>query len=158
MESTAKCPRCGRETRFEIDDYEDRAVDITCEECLAEINVAYSVRVEVGDVELIEVPPVEFDCTECSNTLELFDIGDENGSEEMECDNCNARLDVTWSNWGQSVNVTLIEPGSGKVDEDDDDDEEEDPRRQRYLDDDEYDDKDDGDDFDNEDDDDFDDF
>jgi hypothetical protein len=156
MEGTTECPRCSHEITFETEGNEDGSIDVTCEECEATLSISYSFALEIDGAEIVEVPSAEFDCTECSTSLEISDIEDESGSEEVECDNCNARLEVSWSHWGQQVDAQLIEPGpseEGDGDDDEDEEEEEKKRDEMVIDDDDEEEDSDEDDFDEDEDD-----
>lgn len=161
MEGKTKCPRCEQEILFETDENEDGSMDVNCEECGATVSISYSFKMEIDDTDIVEVPAAEFECTECSTVLELPDIEEEKGNEEIECEGCNARLYVSWSRWGQDVDVELMEPGPDSDDDDDDDDdedEEDSPHRGRTDDDGDQEDEDDENDLDEEDEEDDDDF
>ncbi len=124
MDEEIQCPRCGGMTSVEIEDYGDGSLEIECDSCEATLEVSYSVSIHIDDVSVGSVPPVEIECPECGCFTLLDDIDDESGSQEVECE-CEATLEVSWSNWGRDVNAQVIE-GSDDDDDDDEDDEDDD--------------------------------
>jgi len=109
MEADFECPRCGNSHFIKVDSYEDGSQEVECYGCNATIQVRYSISIEVEDVEVSEVTSIDFECPECCDSMTLDSIDEESGSEDYDCDNCEAILEVEWSDWGEYVNVEVVE-------------------------------------------------
>jgi transcription elongation factor Elf1 len=122
---TIDCPRCGYGVEVFIDEFPEGSGTVTCDGCGAEIEYQYSTSVEITDVSIVDTPPVEIECPVCNSTMEFGDVEDETGSEGITCDNCNADISFTWSDWGADVvidNVDEAETEEDEEEEEDDDD------------------------------------
>lgn|SRR6266850_1212356 len=55
-------------------------------------------------------PGAEYACPECDSSLELdgSDIDSEEGDIEVDCSECGASLQVSWSNWGEDAEAELL--------------------------------------------------
>ena len=112
MEIEIECPHCDNTISVEIEECEDGSQEVECDNCGASLEITYSISVEVGDVEIIEVPPsdIEFECPECGCSMTMG-IEEESGSEQTECENddCRSLLEVTWSDGGEIIDVEVLE-------------------------------------------------
>ncbi len=120
MTEEIECPRCGNVTSIEIEDIEDGSLNTDCENCGASLEVSYTVSIDITDVCIDEVPPISFECPECDYSLEISEISDESGSEEVVCENCQSVLEVSWYNWGEDINVEVLKKGEEDADDTDD--------------------------------------
>ena len=128
-----ECPRCHNVDRWEIEDLEGHSQNGDCPSCGLSLEITYTVDIVVDDVEVAHPPTLAVECPECGGTLSV-DISEESGSEEIACDNCGARLEVQWSDWGADVQVEVVERPE--------EDEEQDGDRDAYRDEDERDEED----------------
>jgi len=110
MTQEIECPVCGEAVPVEIEDVED-TLNSECVNCGASLEISYTVSIEIDDVSVIEASPVSFDCPKCDNSLELSGISEESGSEEIECDSCHSLLDLSWNDWGEDIDIVVLEEG-----------------------------------------------
>ena len=121
VEAEVECPRCHASESLDITEESGEAE--TDSSCGATLSVSWSswgreTKAEVTDA------TVEYDCP-CGDSSS-FDITEESGEKEVECDSCGGTLTVTWSDWGEQVRVQRQDKPDGEDDEEDEDDEEED--------------------------------
>lgn len=128
-----ECPRCGNGDVAEVDSAEDGSQEVECSSCGAGLEVTYTVSVEVDGVDVVNAPPLQFECPESGDDLVLDDVLDESGGDEVECDGCGALLEVSWSDWGQQVNVVVLEAGKGEDEEEEEDEEEDEDDEDEWL-------------------------
>ncbi len=119
MEADFECPRCGNSLIIEDDSYSDGTQEFECDSCGAMIEVSYSISIEVDDVDITNAPPVEFECPECGESKTFDGIDEKSGSEDYECDGCEAILSGEWRDWGEHVHVEVVEkPERGEREDD----------------------------------------
>jgi ribosomal protein S27E len=106
MEVTTKveCPCCNHINLVEIYDYDEGHREIECEVCGISMSFYYYVSVEVRDINITNIPPIDVECPKCGGSLEIS-IYDKSGSTEVCCDNCGTALVVSWSDCGRDVDV-----------------------------------------------------
>lgn len=118
MRAEIECEICCNIMSVEIDDSEEDSEEIECSICGALLEYVYSSG-EIDEVYVVENPSAAFKCPKCRCSMEI-QIEDESGFEEVECEGCGVQLGITWSDWGESVVVEVLE------EEEDDEDSEED--------------------------------
>lgn len=105
------CPLCSENTSIDDNDLTDNPMIVECDNCGASLKVPYcitGISIDEREVKIDEAPPVNFDCPECGNDLEITGITTEQGAESMECDNCKSTVEVAWSDWGRQTMTTAI--------------------------------------------------
>ncbi|MCP4658488.1 MAG: hypothetical protein GY856_24005 [bacterium] len=109
MDAEVTCPRCNSSMIVDNMDEESGAQDVACEGCGAVLEVGWSDQGASTEVEIIERPPVEFDCPVCDESQAFEGVDEESGTVELECDTCGAVLEVEWRNWVESLDVDVLE-------------------------------------------------
>jgi transcription elongation factor Elf1 len=105
MTKTVDCPACSSEITVEIEKLEGDPISVDCETCHASLKVAYKVAEVDTDITVDKAPPVSFQCPHCGADNEVEEP-DEIGSDEFGCQVCLADFEVSWSDWGQTVDDT----------------------------------------------------
>ncbi len=106
------CPRCKQSISLTTNEVIDLngSETVDCERCGAELEVEYKGSIAVTKVEVISAPPLEFNCPQCSEGIKIYDdVDSKTGSIEIDCDNCSASIEVSWSDWGRDANAELLE-------------------------------------------------
>lgn len=120
-----ECPRCGDTDTLDITE-ESGDEEVECI-CGVTLSVSWSSWGREATAEVTGAT-IDYDCSECGDSS-TWDITEESGQEEVECDSCESTLSLSWSNWGESVDVQTLVGGDGDDEEDEDldvDDEDED--------------------------------
>ncbi len=110
MDGTIQCPRCGETMSVEFNDLEDDFLDVECDGCGARLGINYTATIELEDIEVLSVPIIaNIICSYCNTDNDFEEIEEKAGSEQFECENCGALLEVNWTDWGEKVSVDLLE-------------------------------------------------
>lgn len=128
VELEIECPLDGATEEVEIEELEDGSVEVECSVCGATLEAGYTVSVEVSvdGVDVVDPPTAEGDCPDCGQSVEIEEVSEESGEEERDCAECGAALVVRWSEWGQDVEVEIIDRGEVEEDEEEEGEGEED--------------------------------
>ena len=107
------CPIC-RQTvspeAIEFPDLPGGSEELSCLNCNADLDVDYRASIEVTKAQVTEAPDAGYECPECGCSLELHgsEIESEAGNVEADCGECGASLEVSWSDWGEDAEATLL--------------------------------------------------
>ncbi len=114
VEVEIKCPYCGLLNKIELSfDGEEGNEEIECDDCELPIQFDYNISVDIDNVEIGDIQPVDIDCPlePCSGTAQL-DITDEDGSDRIECESCQSVIYVVWSEYGKKIDeIELVKAG-----------------------------------------------
>ncbi|KYK37286.1 MAG: hypothetical protein AYK19_21820 [Theionarchaea archaeon DG-70-1] len=102
-----ECARCGYDMKIEDIEEEGVEYDLWCDRCGASLNVEWSDWGKNIEVEISQVPPVEFGCPRCGYDMKIEDA-DEGEAYEAECNRCGASFEVEWSDWGENIDVNVL--------------------------------------------------
>ncbi|KYK33278.1 MAG: hypothetical protein AYK19_14120 [Theionarchaea archaeon DG-70-1] len=102
-----ECPKCDCDLEIKDIEEESGSSEIECDGCGMHLEVVWSYWGGYFELEILEVPPVRFECPKDSCDLEM-DIEEDSGSDDTECDGCGAYLKVTWSDWGENIEIEIL--------------------------------------------------
>jgi len=88
---------------------------VDCPSCNAALTVEYRASIRMKKIDVTDAARVEFDCPSCDTSTWLIDleIELEAGTVGVECGECKATLEVSWSNWGDNIDAELLEESEG---------------------------------------------
>lgn len=109
MEVEVTCPRCNSEIIVDDLEEENGTQDIDCQVCGAVLELTWSDQGMDTEVDVLETPPVEYDCPVCEETQALEGVEEESGTAEIECDTCGAILEVGWRDWTEISDIDVLE-------------------------------------------------
>ncbi len=109
METEVTCPRCNSSMIADVVKEESGTEDIDCEVCGAVLELSWSDQGMDTEVDLLETPPVEYECPVCEEAQALEGVEEENGTAEIECDTCGAVLEIGWRDWTEPSEVDVLE-------------------------------------------------
>lgn len=106
-----ECPVCSAELTLDDIEDEDGEREIGCE-CGARLTVRWSGWGADAEVVLVEGSfSIETECPVCPATVSVEEVEEETGEAEVECEACEARLRLTWSEWGGEVDAEVLSAG-----------------------------------------------